>query len=91
MIGNKYGAFKRSDETKEKIRQARLGIKRPDVSEALTGIKRSKETKEKLSLLAKNRTGEKNHFFGRKHSVETREKISKARRELYKERQTVNK
>jgi len=82
---------KRSEETKQRIRAARTGVKRPDVSLRLKGIKRSDETKRKLSELAKTRVGSGNAFFGKKHSTETKEKLSKIRREKYKERQTINK
>jgi len=91
MLGNKFGCFRRSKDTCQKIRNARLGVSRPDVSKALTGIKRSDETKEKLRLLARKRVGEKNPMFGKALSDEHREKISKARRDLFGERQTVNK
>jgi hypothetical protein len=38
--------------------------------------KRTEKHKEKLSELAKNRTGEKNPFYGKTHSDETKEKLS---------------
>lgn len=40
------------------------------------GLKRSEETKKKISEIAKQRIGEKNPFFGKVHSEETRKKIS---------------
>lgn len=48
------------------------------ISKANKGVLRSKECKEKLSKLAKQRTGEKNSFFGKKHSKNTKLKISNA-------------
>lgn len=42
------------------------------------GLIRSKETRTKLSAFAKTRTGNKNPFFGRIHSDETKAKLSKA-------------
>ena len=54
-----------SEETKDKLRRLNLGKKL------------SLETREKMS---NTRTGEKNHFFGKSHSDESREKIREARR-----------
>lgn len=48
------------------------------ISESNKNIPKSKEHKEKLSKLAKQRTGEKNPFFGKEHSKETKLKISNA-------------
>lgn len=42
------------------------------------GIKRSDETKAKLSAIASKRTGETNPFFGKSHSEETKAKLRKA-------------
>lgn len=39
------------------------------------GIPMSKEQKTKMSILSK---GTKNHFYGKKHSIETKEKLKKA-------------
>lgn len=52
-----------SMETREKIRQSRLGTKLTD------------ETKKKLSEC---RIGEKNHFYGKTHTEETKKKLSEA-------------
>lgn len=80
---NPFYGKKHSDETKEKIRQARIGKKdsnelrrkkseaaknRPPVTEA---------TREKLSKINKGKaglTGERNGFFGKQHSPEQRDK-----------------
>lgn len=48
----------------------RIGVNNPSF-----GIKRSEETKLKLSNIAKLRIGEKNPMYGKKHSEETKEKI----------------
>ena len=58
------------------------------ISKALTGIKRSEETKKKLSEIAKKRIGNKNPMYGKKQTKETREKIGNANRgrKLSKER-----
>jgi len=45
------------------------------ISKALTGIKRSEETKKKLSKIAKKRIGNKNPMYGKKHNEETKQKI----------------
>ena len=71
---NRLGA-KLSDETKEKIRIAR------------TGQKMSDQTREKMSQTRKGKkltysiAGTKNPFFGKKHSEETKTKISEKKSE----------
>ena len=47
-----------------------------NLSNANKGKKRSKETRELLSISAKRKVGEKNPFFGKSHSGDTRQKIS---------------
>jgi group I intron endonuclease len=47
------------------------------ISQIQKGIKRSKEFKEKISLVTK---GSKNPFYGKKHSEETRKKISETKK-----------
>ena len=42
------------------------------------GVKISSETKEKMSIKAKERIGNKNAFYGKSHSNETKEKIKKS-------------
>lgn len=42
----------------------------------LYGEKKAKEISEKLSKFASQRIGEKNHFYGKEHNEETKEKIS---------------
>lgn len=51
-------------------------IKKRSISN--TGKKRNEAFKRKMSELASSRTGEKNSFYGHKHSKETRRKISEA-------------
>ena len=51
------------------------------ISQALKDRKLSEETKKKLSELAKQRTGEKNPFYGKTHSEEAKKKISEANKE----------
>lgn len=76
-----------STETREKMRQNNLGKKLTEEHKAKIrkscqginkGIPKSDECKLKLSKIAKARTGDKNPFFGKKHSQETKDKISKA-------------
>lgn len=50
------------------------------ISKALTGRKLSEETKEKLSEIAKQRTGEKNPFYGKHHSEESKLKMSESKK-----------
>ncbi|QGZ15810.1 homing endonuclease [Acinetobacter phage vB_AbaM_Kimel] len=61
-------------ETRKKLSELALG------NSYAVGHKVSDEGREKLSKLAKERTGEKNPFFGKTHSEETRKKLSKALR-----------
>ena len=62
MFGHVY-----SEETLEKLRRPR-----PNLSKALKGRKFSDEHRAKLSAIASNRKGDKNSFFGKSHSVETK-------------------
>jgi len=61
--------FRHSEEAKRKV------------SEKNKGKKRSEEFKGRLS---ESRRGEMNQFFGRKHTVEIRHRLSKIQKELYK-------
>jgi hypothetical protein len=72
-----------SEETKEKMRQSRLGKKdSPEVKliKSIAGKNKpsvTDETRKKLSIANKGRpglTGEKNGFFGKHHSLEQRQK-----------------
>ena len=47
------------------------------IREALTGKKRPPYSKEWIDNMCKSRTGEKNHFYGKSHSEETKQKLSK--------------
>jgi hypothetical protein len=49
------------------------------LSESNKGVKRSKETKERLSVAASKRIGKLNPFYKKTHSQSSREKISKAK------------
>ncbi len=48
--------------------------------EEIITTERAKEVREHLSKLASERTGEKNHFYGKRHSEESRKKMSESRR-----------
>lgn len=79
------GLIDPSNASREKMRQGALGNKRC-VGRVLSEETRKKisaaarapteEQRRKMSAAASKRTGEKNSFFGRKHTHETRAKIS---------------
>jgi len=83
---------KMSDETRQKMREAKLGKKFSEEHKAAigaarrgkgVGVKASAETKQKMSDSHKGKhVGSKNNFYGKKHSEETKQKIS----ELSKQR-----
>ena len=81
--------IKRSEESKQKNREyAVLKMSNPINREILrkAAIKQFSNPLliERLSTLAKNRTGDSNGMFGRHHSVHTIEKIRKQKLDLYK-------
>lgn len=63
-----------SEETKEKIRNSKKGVKA------------SKETKEKMS---KSHMGENNHFYGKTHSVNSIKQISEAKKDVISKKKGV--
>lgn len=76
---------KHDAETLKKISEKQKGEKnhqfgKKGILSKAYGRKISKEQKDKLSELAKNRVGEKNPMFGKKQSQETKEKISAKRK-----------
>jgi group I intron endonuclease len=77
--GESHGNFGkvRSQETRNKISSSKTGV--PNFK--LRGRSLTEEHKKRLSETAKTRTGERNPFFGRHHSPETKEKISAAKRQ----------
>lgn len=85
--------MKRTEETKEKIRQANIGKKhtietREKMRLIKIGTNRSEKTKQKISKTLSGRIiseetkqkirGKNNHFFGKKHTEETRRKMRKS-------------
>ena len=75
-----------SNETRLKISEATKGEKNH-----FYGKKHSKETKEKLSMLAKERfkNPENNPFYGKHHTKETKEKMSE--KALHRDEETIEK
>ena len=71
---------KRSIATWDDLRDnpEKLAARNQKISESILGTKRSEETKQKLSQIASQRTGEKNPFYGKQHSAETKSKIGLA-------------
>lgn len=88
--GQGVHGYKCSQETKDKISKSskqcweelyndkeRLKQRNQKISNKLKGVSKSQEVKEKLSEIAKTRMiGEGNPFYGRKHTNETKEKLS---------------
>jgi group I intron endonuclease len=75
MFGKKH-----SESTKLKISKAKMGSKthnRGKTMEEYMGVERAKEVKQILSDLGKKRTGENHNMFGRKHTEESKLKMSK--------------
>ena len=99
--------FVMSEETKQRIRESRVGMKLSDahrqhISDATSGEKNSfwnrhhtSETIEKIVATCREQSaGEKNPFYGKKHTDESRIKISEAarRREMHpKTREAIRK
>jgi hypothetical protein len=77
MKGNKFGLGKKhSPETKKKIADSRIGIPSP-----AKGIPKSEEQKRKISeSLSRSIKGKKNPFWGKRHTEETKKKISETKR-----------
>lgn len=69
--GKSTRGFKMPNEVVEKARQRLIG--KPSLRK---GIPMSEEAKSKMSIAAKKRTGSLNHFTGKKHTKETRIKMS---------------
>ena len=75
MFGKKH-----SESTKLMISKAKMGSKNHNkgkTMEEYMGVERAKEVKQILSDLGKKRTGENNTMFGRKHTEESKLKMSK--------------
>lgn len=51
--------------------------------EEIHGIEKAKEIKEKISKNNKTKSGEKNHWFGKSHTNQVKDKISKAHKGKY--------
>lgn len=67
---------------KERNRQAHTGLYDGEKNPAY-GMKQTEEVKHYLSELAKRRTGQKNSFYGKHHSDETKEKNRQSHLGLY--------
>lgn len=91
LYGSKHPHYGKhhSEETKKKLSDKKIGnnnpMKRKEVSKkcglSKKGKKCNTETRNKMS---KSKLGEKNHFYGKKHTFETKIQISKKVRDLYK-------
>ncbi len=90
-----YG-FKDSENTKKIKSIQKLGnknpMKRQEVSKknSLSNIGKTMSEKTKIKM-SECRLGEKNHFYNKKHSEESKEKIRKKCKELYKNIDFLNK
>ena len=81
-----------SEERCRKMSEERMNIPKTEdhkkkISEAKMGIPRPEETKEKI---ANSMIGEKNHFYGKHHTEETKEKLRIPKSEEYKEASSQN-
>lgn len=68
-----------SEKTKARIRLKNIGSTPPNkglTNVELFGQEKAKDISTKLSISARNRTGEKNSFYGKHHTKETRQAIS---------------
>lgn len=77
--GEKNGMFGRThtEETRERLRQLSSTPERIAAQRARRlGVVASAETRSKISEAAKLRTGDKNPFYGRHHSEETKRKLA---------------
>lgn len=74
--------YKTSNETKEKQRQKKLGIKQSDkhIKSRVEGRKGYKPTEETKRKMSESSLGSKNHNYGKKMSEETRKKMSESRK-----------
>lgn len=68
-------SFRHTAESKEKIRQKAIGNKRGLGNKSRTGQTQSEEERKKKSIAA---IGEKNHFYGKSHTEEAKEKLRAA-------------
>lgn len=80
--GNKNGMYGKhhTNESKLKMSENHKGIEPYNKNkkyEVYMGEEKAKEVKQKLSDIAKLRTGDKNPFYGKHHSNETKEKLKK--------------
>lgn len=68
ILNGMYGKT-HTKEVKDKLSATKVGIS------VNVGIKRSDETKKKMSVIASQRTGSKNPFFGRVHTEDSKERV----------------
>lgn len=73
--GEKNGMYGRThtDEVKKRSSEMHKG------NAYCKGKKASDETRQKMSIVASQRTGDENHFFGKHHSEETKQKLREAK------------
>lgn len=79
-FGKANGMYGRTHtpEARKKIREKLAEWYKHNTSPCL-GMKRSEETRRKLSIIAAQRVGEKNPFYGKHHSDETKRKLAERR------------
>lgn len=87
--GDGNRGYKHTEETKKKMRENHANFEREKNPMYKKSV-RDFMTEEEYEIWRKNislsRIGEKNHFYGKHHSEETKEKISRAKREKYIEK-----
>lgn len=67
-----------------------VSLRNKKISESLQGKKFSYEHRQKLSEIAKKRVGDKNPFYGKKHSESTKKLISKLNQKMVFEQYDLN-
>jgi group I intron endonuclease len=86
--GNSMFGKSHTDDTKLKIslsKKGKISVNKGKKLEDIVGIDKASEIRDKLSKVASERVGRKNHMFGKKHKEESIEKMRTNRIKLFGE------